>query len=143
MLIFPNRRTTPPVAAPAQQMVYVLTTDTQRTDDAWVEAERLGLRLETLFPKQLPVPADAGAVAVDLDSLWLDEHEKRRYVTHQLFQPLHPVTALVSRTVEWDAVPLHKKPSLGGFRKFDLGVWHWLGAKLQRTVAGRKVEQPG
>ena len=130
-----SRPTTPPVVSAVPKVVYLLTTDTQRVDDMWLEAERLGLRLEVLFPKELPMPADAAAaVVIDLDYLWMDEHEKRRYVTHQLFQPLHPVAAVVSRTLDWHAVPLHKKPNLGGFRKLDLGMLHWLDSKLRPAV---------
>lgn len=132
-------RQPPPVTPPVSKVVYLLTTDTLRAEEVWVEADRLGLRLQSLFPKELPVPGDAAAVVVDLDYLWMDEHEKRRYVTHQLFQPLHAVTALVSRTVDWGRFPLHKKPTLAGFGKLDLGVLHWLDRQLFPAVAVGRV----
>jgi hypothetical protein len=60
--------------------VYFLTTDLGNFETARELALGAGLELELLFPKDLPLPADARALVVDLDYLCLDANGRRDFV---------------------------------------------------------------
>ena len=60
--------------------VYYLTTDLGNFEAARDLALGAGLELELLFPKDLPLPADARALVVDLDYLCLDAQSRRQFV---------------------------------------------------------------
>ena len=60
--------------------VYYLTADPANGERARELAAGVGVALEVLFPKELPLPADAAALAVDLDNLCLDAHGRRSWL---------------------------------------------------------------
>src|SRR4051794_1180668 len=60
--------------------VYYFTTDLANAEEARRLALRAGIHLEILFPKDLPLPADARAVVIDLDYLCLDARGRRQFL---------------------------------------------------------------
>jgi hypothetical protein len=64
----------------AEGQVYYLTCNVENGGWAADLAAVQGLTLQTLFPKDLPLPPDALALIVDLDNLWLDNRGRCAWV---------------------------------------------------------------
>ncbi len=71
---------------------YYLTTEPANGDRAKDLAAAHGLRVEVLFPSDLPPRADAAALVVDLDGLWLDARGHRRRLAELAANPLAAAT---------------------------------------------------
>lgn len=67
--------------------VYYLTTDPDNGKRARDLAAAPGRRVEVLFPKDLPLRADAIALIVDLDTLCLDARGRRQWLAELAATP--------------------------------------------------------
>jgi hypothetical protein len=101
-------------------IVYLLTGDIDRVSQLTALFRRYHLQLRALFPKDLPVPQDASALVVDLDFLWMDLHEMRRWVCSQLKQPLHHTMLVVSRNLDDFSTSLLEDEEISGCKSLDL-----------------------
>jgi hypothetical protein len=89
--------------------IYYLTTDLDNAEEARRLALKAGIDLEVLFPKDLPVPADGGALLVDLDYLCLDAHGRRQFVKEM--PSLCPEGTVGAHSYDFDAVRPEQEPT--------------------------------
>jgi hypothetical protein len=88
--------------------VYYLTTDLDNAEEARGLASQAGIDLEILFPKDLPVPADGGALLVDLDYLCLDAEGRGRFLKEM--PALCPQGTVGAHSFDFDAVGPRQEP---------------------------------
>jgi hypothetical protein len=113
--------------------VYYLSCDIGHGTQAQDLSAAQGLRVEVLFPKDLPAPPDALVLIVDLDYLWLDAHGRRDWLAEVSSRPLAALTVVHSYDfVEGEGpCPENVLPA----RRFDGDL---LGRLAARLAAARK-----
>ncbi len=86
----------------AAREAYYLSCDLDNFETARSLAAAVGIDLELLFPRDLPAPAGARAVLVDLDFLGLDARGRRRFLKE--LPALYPGIAVAAHGYDFDAV---------------------------------------